>query len=309
MYATTFELLEKRMLLACDASIDLFSRALVVEGSPDAETIEVWYDVDRGNVVSIAVDCSNAPQTEYFWPDDVTGGIYVRGNGGNDAVHVDSSVTDGVFIQGGDGDDTLSGGAGDDTIEGGNGADVLFGNGGKDTLQGGAGNDRLDGGTGADVFDGGAGTDTADYSSRIENLSIDLDDVADDGAAGEKDNVESTVENVWGGRGDDVIIGNAFANELKGNYGNDRLYGGSGRDNLYGGNGDDRVYGEGGDDRCYGGAGNDYVHGGSGRDYLFGEAGKDTLYARDNAPDHVDGGLDSDVATIDAALDDVFSVP
>jgi Ca2+-binding RTX toxin-like protein len=265
--------------------------------------------MDGGDVVSIAVDCSTAPATEYFWPDDVTGGIYIRGNGASDTVHVDTSVTADVHIQGGDGNDFLTGGSGNDTIEGGNGSDVTRGGSGQDVLRGDAANDRLDGGAGADVFDGGAGTDTADYSTRAESLAIDLDNVADDGAAGEGDNVQDTVENVWGGYGDDLIIGSALANELKGNYGNDRLYGRGGRDNIYGGAGDDRIYGESGDDRCYGGDGRDYLHGGSGSDYLFGEAGKDTLYAKDGVWDSVDGGLDSDVATVDAALDLLLNVP
>jgi Ca2+-binding RTX toxin-like protein len=297
--------------LACDAAINFWTGDLVVEGGPADDEIRVWFDADpdNGNVVSIAVDCNDEPATQYFWPEDVTGGIYIRGNGGSDIVLVDPSVTDCVFIQGGAGHDILSGGAGHDTIEGGDGADVLRGNGGNDNLRGGAGNDRLDGGAGADVFDGGLDTDTADYSLRIDNLTIDLDNVADDGAAGEADNVKGTVENVWGGRGDDVIIGSAFANELKGNYGNDRLYGGSGRDNLYGGNGDDRIFGEIGDDRCFGGSGKDFINGGSGRDYLFGETGADTFYARDNEWDRVDGGPDNDLATVDAALDAVLSVP
>jgi Ca2+-binding RTX toxin-like protein len=297
-------------MLLCNSAIGFWTGELVVEGTAAADVIEVWYDTDpdSGDLVAIGVKCTNV-DTEYFWPEDVTGGIYIRGNGGNDTVLVDPSVTDGVTIQGGAGKDTLSGGAGGDTIEGGTEADVLLGNGGSDTLRGGSGNDRLDGGAGADVFDGGSGTDTADYSLRIENLEIDLDDRADDGAVGEADNVQSTVENVWGGRGNDLIIGNDFANELKGNYGKDRLYGRGGRDNLYGGENDDRIYGEGGDDRCYGGSGKDYIHGGSGRDYLFGEGDADTLYAKDGEWDHVDGGGGTDRATVDAALDDVFNVP
>ncbi len=87
-------------------------------------------------------------------------------------------------------------------------------------LTGGAGLDRLNGGGGADDMSGG--TDPAD--SRVirsttqrarRNLSIDLDDVADDGEAGEGDNVHGDVETVTGGSGNNVIAGNAGHNVLR----------------------------------------------------------------------------------------------
>lgn len=339
-----FEPLESRRLLACDAHLDLQGN-LTVDGTAGADVIEVWYDVDGGQVVSVAVDCSNAPATEYFDPDDVTGAIVILGNGGNDTIRVDDSVTADVIIAGGDGDDQLQGGSGDDRIQGGNGRDVLNGQGGDDQLEGGADNDRLLGGPGADIFDGGAGTDTADYTARITDLSIDLDNVADDGNAGEGDNVRTNVENIWGGRGNDYLGGSKAGNQLKGNYGNDtirggggndniygdhgndRLYGDDGNDRLFGGSGDDylrggegsdyllgqagadRLYGDAGSDRLWGGTGNDYLHGGSGTDSLFGEQDDDTLSARDGEADVVDGGAGNDAALVDALLDDLVNVP
>lgn len=339
-----FEPLESRQLLACDAYLDLAGN-LTVDGTAAADVIEVWYDIDQGQVVSVAVDCNNAPATEYFDPDDTTGAIVVLGNGGNDTIRVDASVTASVIIAGGDGDDLLQGGSGSDSIQGGNGKDVLWGQSGDDLLEGNAGNDRLDGGTGGDVFDGGAGNDTVDYSTRIQNLSIDLDNVADDGATNEGDNVMDTVENVWGGRGNDFILGSSADNQLKGSYGNDTIRGGGGNDNLYGDAGDDRLdggtgndrlfggsgddylrggegndyllgesgadrlYGDAGNDRLWGGTGNDYLHGGSGTDSLFGEDGDDTLSAMDREADVVDGGPGNDTALVDATLDDVVGVP
>ena len=87
------------------------------------------------------------------------------------------------------------GNAGSDTITIGSGvvgAD-LYGGSGNDRLVGGAGDDVLEGGTGADDLSGGGGNDTADYFRRTDDLRIDFDGVADDGAAGE----ETTSAATW----------------------------------------------------------------------------------------------------------------
>ena len=62
------------------------------------------------------------------------------------------------------------------------------------TLDGGDGNDRLAGGTGADAFVGGPGTDTADWSGRTQPVIASIDGAANDGEAGEGDNVGTDVE-------------------------------------------------------------------------------------------------------------------
>ena len=41
------------------------------------------------------------------------------------------------------------------------------------------------------MLDGGDGTDTVDYSDRTESVSVTPDDVANDGEAGEGDNVKN----------------------------------------------------------------------------------------------------------------------
>lgn len=56
------------------------------------------------------------------------------------------------------------------------------------------------------------------------------------------------VENVYGGSGSDVFIGNALGNVLKGGAGNDSLYGGDDDDSLFGGNGTDTAWGGNDDD-------------------------------------------------------------
>jgi hypothetical protein len=55
------------------------------------------------------------------------------------------------------------------------------------------------------------------------------------------------------------------------------IYGGAGDDHILGGGGDDRIYGEDGDDRILGLAGNDLTDGGDGDDWLFGGPGFDFL--------------------------------
>ena len=151
---------------------------------------------------------------------------------------------------------TIYGGAGNDTLRGGAGADVLSGGDGDDTFVAGP---TADGG---DALAGGAGRDTADYSLRTANLAISLDDVANDGAAGELDNVASDIEIVRGGAGADVLVGGS---------GDDTLYGGPGDDTLAGGDGADLLYGEAGDDRFDEGAA------ANGADTLDGGPGVDTV--------------------------------
>ncbi|MFZ3585228.1 M10 family metallopeptidase C-terminal domain-containing protein [Loktanella sp. DJP18] len=95
-----------------------------------------------------------------------------------------------------------------------------------------------------------------------------------------------TVEQAFGGSGQDRVIGNEFANTLLGRNGNDVLYGlngpdilkgGYGNDILRGGSGNDRLNGKAGDDRLVGGHGSDLLHGGTGHDRLQGNAGNDRL--------------------------------
>ena len=60
------------------------------------------------------------------------------------------------------------------------------------------------------------------------------------------------IEHAVGGRGDDLLVGNAVANRLEGRGGDDRLEGGGGDDRLIGGPGADRLVGGPGADRFLG---------------------------------------------------------
>jgi hypothetical protein len=176
----------------------------------------------------------------------------ISGLGGNDTI--DGGAGNDI-LSGGVGNDAIDGGAGNDTAKGENGNDVITGDAGNDSLNGGAGNDTLQGETGADVFIGGAGTDNVKYAEKTKNLTLDIDNKADDGVSNEKDNIKSDVENIIGGAGNDTITGGSAANTINGGAGNDTINGGGGNDALLGANGDDSLNGQGGTDTYDGGNG------------------------------------------------------
>jgi Ca2+-binding RTX toxin-like protein len=172
-----------------------------------------------------------------------------------------------------------------ENLTGGAGNDRLTGAGGANLLNGAAGNDVLDGGTGNDLLLGGTGIDTADYSARTAAVTADPDGVSDDGQSGEHDDVETDVEGLIGGSGNDVLTGWTGTNVISG------------------GGGDDVLDGQQGDDSLDGGAGADQLTGGAGLDVLDGGAGDDALRARDGSSDQVRCAGDTDVATLDG-IDD-----
>ena len=169
-------------------------------------------------------------------------------------------------------------------------ADVLRGGPGPNLLIGGPGNDILDGGPGADVLIGGGGRDRADYSARRAPVTVSLNGLADDGAAGEGDDVDVSTEDVAGGLRGDTLTGNDRRNVLLGGGGRDTLSGLGGADTLDGGPGADHI--DGGD-------GGDVLIGGDGLDHLFGGAGGDRVEARDGRRDGVECGAGTDSVAAD----------
>ena len=100
-------------------------------------------------------------------------------------------------VDGSNGDDGLTGNTGANVINGGTGADFIDGAGGSDIENGGGGNDTFFQGTssnGGDTLNGGDDTDLVDYSQRNAPVSITRDGIANDGQAGEGDNVGADVE-------------------------------------------------------------------------------------------------------------------
>ena len=196
----------------------------------------------------------------------------------------------------------LSSDAGIENVKGSNASegDLIIGNARPNALYGNAYNDTLDGGAGADALWGGPGIDTADYSSRTAALSITLDGSANDGAAGEYDNVHSDIERIIGGSVNDTLTGATVGCTLYGGSGNDYLTGGSGNDEIWGGAGNDTVYGAIGDDTIYGEEGTDYLDGGV---YYGGYGGG---YGDYYGNDYIEGGADSDSIYGDCGNDTLY---
>ena len=166
-------------------------------------------------------------------------------------------------ILGGSGDDTLEagpdstglvGGAGDDTLIGSPEGESLLGQEGNDDLAAGGGNDSLGGGAGADRIGGGPGRDEASYAGELEPLRLTIGNGPGDGAEGENDDILADVEDLIGGRGSDVMVGDADANRLVASGGADLLFGGDGADTLEGWDDGDRLNAGPGRDRVRAGA-------------------------------------------------------
>ncbi len=210
------------------------------------------------------------------------------GNSGDDSLY-GGDLDDSLYgdagmdtLEGGGEDDYLDAGNENDTLKGADGEDTLYPGNGIDTADAGDGDDYVDGGTatsGADALLGGTGVDRLYYGSRSADLTIDLDNVADDGQVGEGDNVRADFERIDLGSGNDTInIATAQANAIAAN---NEVYGVGGNDSIKTGLGEDYVEG---------GLGNDQITGGAGEDYTIGGAGADHFLMKDNFFDRVDGG-------------------
>ena len=162
----------------------------------------------------------------------------VCGRGGADRIR---GGRGGDALLGGGGGDLLQGKTGRDRLQGDAGNDRLFGGAGADWLRGGAGRDALGGGLGPDELWGGSGRDIAYFGQRTLAVRVTIGAGANDGVAGERDNVHGDVEDVQSGPGNDVLRGNGRSNRLSGGAGNDRLFGGRGNDVLMAGAGSDRI--------------------------------------------------------------------
>jgi len=201
--------------------------------------------------------------------------------------------------------ENLIGGAGNDVLIGDGGVNVLTGGAGNDLLSGAGGSDTLIGGAGDDLLDGGSGADTASYAGLTAGVSVDLTLAGAQNTGGAGFDTLVSIENVTGGNGADVLIGDAGTNVLNGGVGNDSLSGGGGVDYLNGG---------GGNDVLIGGAARDRLTGGAGADVFRIEQASDsaTTTSRDVIADFTQSQSDViDLAAVDAntgvAGDQAFS--
>lgn len=225
-----------------------------------------------------------------------------------------------VTFAGGDGNDVLTGGVADDVLDGGAGNDEISGGWGRDALRGGEGDDRLLGDglkPFADTIDGGAGNDSIvnDWLNDHANaaISVTFDGIANDGLAGEGDNVVG-VESIQTNQPSTLVAaGDAVSFRVfQTGAGSSRLMGGPANDYLRSYDYADEIDGKGGDDTIEGGFGDDVITGGPGRDTINAEAGSgacnflvcrggsgnDTVNARDGEQDSIvcGGGTDSVIA-------------
>jgi Ca2+-binding RTX toxin-like protein len=164
--------------------------------------------------------------------------VEAHGGAGDDRL---SGTPNADRLFGDAGGDNLGGGGGNDTLDGGPGENFHDDGAGDDTITGGPGNDTLTAGPGRDTFTGGDGDDSVDYRGRTAGVTITLDGRADDGEAGEGDNVAADVENVSGGSGPDRIVAGAAGTRLTGGPGNDSITGSPQEDRVDGLEGDDTI--------------------------------------------------------------------
>jgi hypothetical protein len=179
-----------------------------------------------GAVTSITLNLDDNNDTTSFTA--VTAAIVQNGGLGDDTLAASDDSASST-INGDDGIDAINGGAGIDTINGGAGNDVIAGGGGNDVINGGADDDTIVNDAGSDDIHGGAGADTMIYTGPgpgPADVNVTLDDIANDGIAGENDNVHSDV--------DAVLSDNAVG-------GSDTMHGGAGADFFESFLGDDSI--------------------------------------------------------------------
>jgi Ca2+-binding RTX toxin-like protein len=183
-------------------------------------------------------------------------------------------------------------------------------------IQLGPGDDEVLSGRFADTIIGGDGRDSVSYFEsaqggprRTSGVTVTDDGRANDGASGEGDNVDASVEVVSGTGMDDRLVGDDGPQELQGGGGNDVLEGAAGNDMLSGSAGDDVLNGGAGDDSIDGDADGDRIDAGSGRDQVRGDqpcrvftcgGGPDQITVRDGEPDTVQCGIGHDRVIADA---------
>lgn len=272
--------------------------------------------------------------------------VTLDGSSGNDIV---TGGTQADLLMGGSGNDSIVGLAGNDNLYGGSGADTLTGGDGDDVLlgqvgdgdvlTGGLGNDTLSGGDGIDnVTEGGNVNFTLTNSSLVGMGTDSLVSIETATLLGGTGNnlIDATASSrsvtLYGGAGNDTLLGGTAADFISGQAGNDSLSSGDGNDSVFGvdgndlinsglgtdsvdgGNGNDTISGDDGNDTLLGGFGNDSILGLAGDDLLLGGFGNDNLQGGDgnddlngegDNDDFLTGGLGDDTVRGGAGIDRV----
>ncbi|MBC6479491.1 MAG: hypothetical protein GDA56_18665 [Hormoscilla sp. GM7CHS1pb] len=157
---------------------------------------------------------------------------------------------------------------------------------------------------GFDSLRGGDGDDTLGFEFGVEGYLF--GDRGNDFLIG---TVPGKAANIYGGKGDDIILSLGGPSFMQGNIGNDSIVGDESNDSIRGGQDDDTIEGNLGNDTIYGDLGNDFIVGddpsfgiGFGdlsitRDFIFGNQGEDTIFGSDGS-DTIYGGKDDDMIDI-----------
>lgn len=201
----------------------------------DDKCVHVWVEPGFGaDHIDVVLLCPNVRAT-------------VEGSYGDD--YIDGRNCRCLRVDARSGDDEIhgSGHSKGDTLYGGSDNDLIYGYGGDDKIAGGAGSDEIYGGAGNDQINAGEVGEAGSFWG-----------------AG-----PITTNFVFGGDGDDHLVGTDGHDYLLGEAGDDILVGGRNKDYLSGGVGDDRLI-PGWEDETA----ELYVSGGPGADFFYIAAGK-----------------------------------
>jgi Ca2+-binding RTX toxin-like protein len=286
--------------ITIDLSGGPFAPGATAEGGGSSE-IEFTFDIAAGTPTLRVAGSASA--------DEIVagdGGINLNAAEANGDADVLITGSPTIVIAGRGEDDVLSVAGGSGTGQPIAGARV-FGN---------AAADRLVGATGGSAFNGGDGRDRLDYRAARRLTPADLGEGRVDHRGGGTDTV-TEVENLTGSPGDDRIIGDGGANELRGMGGDDRLAGAGRADELHGGGGRDvasyrratnavtvnlgngTAEGTGSDtlidiENVDGSMFGDLIHGDGSRNRIDGRAGPDDIYGHSGA-DFILGAVGNDL--------------
>ena len=210
----------------------------------------------------------------------------IEGGEGHDVI-TGGSGRDTILGQGGQ--DILYGNHGDDLLDGGSGRDFVLADLGEDTIRGGSGHDFISGGLGTDHLFGDGGNDliVGGFATNFPSGQAEQNQLVADGfkdlftaalglpltdqefwtlLQGKQTFVDSnsqvvdSADDLYGGAGNDLLIGSAGADRQFGGYGNDTLIGyhltdpsSTDLEHMEGGPNDDFICGTDGQDRIVGG--------------------------------------------------------
>jgi hypothetical protein len=256
----------------CDPSSgDEDTHSIIVRAAP-GELNAISVHTEPGGVV---IEDSGAPLTGSCEPAS-PGRRFCRGQ--YDRVHVEL----------GDGNDRLDMRDLGGSVEGGPGDDEIVVAGPPSQLEGGAGADLLD----TRLAPGSA----ISYADHTAGVTVRLNGLADDGSAGEGDNVLGSLGSIQGGSGDDTLESGSDSASLAGGAGNDTLGGSPEGESLLGQDGDDDIAAGGGNDSVDGGQGADVLSGGPGHDEVsYAAAGRPLRLSIGDGPGDGAAGENDDI--------------